>query len=178
MLETTNISEDNFINLNKEYEKKVNDINLNIKKRNFKHKPNKAEININKLSFDDMSDILYTKKSLLNYKNYNYNIDFSNDIEKDIRQLLNTLNYDYFDDIIFKKVSIENDLNRFNPKPGEIIYYNCLRRDMFNQREFRDHIFLFENTLKKLNNHHAKNCTITFYEDDDLKIIWFILTIC
>ena len=178
MLETPNISEDYFINLNKEYEKKVNEINLNITKKNFKYKPKKIELNIQHISFDDMSDILYTKKSLLNYKNYNHNIEFSNDIEKDISQLLKTLNYDYFDDIIFKKISKENELNRFNPKPGEIIFYNCLRRDMFNQIEFRDHIFLFEDKLKKLNNHYTKNCTITFYEDDDLKIIWFILTIC
>lgn len=174
----SDISLNYYINLNKDYEKKVNEINLNIKKKNFKHKSNKPEININKISFDDMSDILYKNKNELNYKSYNHNIDFSNDIETDISHLLKTINYDYFDDNIFKKVTIENEFNRFNPKEGEIIYYNCLRRDMFNQIEFREHIFLFEDKLKKLNKHYNKNCTITFYEDDDLKMIWFILTIC
>jgi len=74
------VSDDYFINLNEEYKKKVNEINLNIKKKNFKHKLNKSELNIQNISYDDMSDILYSKKSHLNYKNYNHNIDFSNDI--------------------------------------------------------------------------------------------------
>lgn len=174
----SDISFDHFINLNKEYEKKVNEINLNIKKNNFKHKSNKPEININKISFDDMSDILYKNNNILNYKSYNYNIGFTDNIINDVTQLLKTLNYDYFDDNIFKKVITENEFNRFNPKEGEIIFYNCLRRDMFTQIEFREHIFLFEDKLKKLNKHHNKICTITFYEDDDLKMIWFILTIC
>jgi len=172
------VSDDYFINLNEEYKKKVNEINLIIKKKNFKHKEIVSELNINKLSLDDMSDILYSKKSYLNYKHRNYNIDFSNDIVKDVLLLLKTLDYNYFDDNIFKKVSNHNDLNRFNPKSDEIIFYNCLRRDIFNQIDFREQIFMFEEKLKKLNNHHNKKCTITFYEDDDLKIIWFIFTIC
>ena len=104
-------------------------------------------------------------------------IDFTNNINKDVSQLLKTLNSDYFDDTIFKKVTKYNIFNRFNPKTeGEILFYNCLRRDIFNQTVFHNHIFLFESKLKDLNKYYNKNCTITFYEDDDLKIIWFIMT--
>ena len=172
------IMDEYFVNFNKEYEQKINQINLNIKKKNFKHKIEKQQINIEQLTLDDMSDVLYTKNYQLNYKYCNYNIDFTDDIIKDVSKLLKTLNYDYFDDTIFKKVSKINELNRFNPKTeDEIIFYNCLKRDIFTQPEFRNHIFMFEDKLKKINKHHNKDCSIMFFEDDDLKIIWFIVTV-
>jgi hypothetical protein len=180
MIQENNIDHyDFFINLSKQYENAVNNINLNIKKKNFKHtdhNDNNKPIQIN--SLDDMSDIMYNKKKMLNYMGYNKNIVFSDNYLTDIQNLLKTLKYEYFDDSIFKKVNKYNDLNRFNPKiDNEILFYNCLKRDIFNQTVFRNDIFLFEDKLKEFNKIHNKNTNITFYEDDDLKIIWFIISV-
>lgn len=165
-----------FKNLNKQYENIVNKINLNIKKKNFNYNQKQNQINITAL--DDMCDVLYNNKNYFTYKRLDKIISYSDNYIKDLQNLLKTLDYDYFDDNQFKKVIHFDENNRFNPKNDkEILFYNCLKRDVFNQNNFRRHIFLFEDKLKEFDKFHNKTTIITFYEDDDLKIIWFILTI-
>ena len=166
-----------FKNIQEEYKTNIKNINIETQKKNFKHKEKPSDINIS--SYDDMFDILYLKNKLnyLNLTTLNKQIKYTDDIYFDIFNLLKTINNNYFDDINFKKVIKYDDKNRFNPKENEILYYNCLKREIFTQNKFKTDIFLFEDKLKHLSKYHNKECTITFYEDEDLKMLWFIITI-
>ena len=166
-----------FKSIQDKYIKNIKNLNIDTQKKFFKYKEKPLEVIIS--SYDDMYDILYLKNKLsyLNIKNLDKQIKYTNNICSDVFNLLKTINYNYFDDINFKKVATYDEKNRFNPKENEIIYFNCLRRDIFQQNKFKSDIFLFENKLKELNIYYYKECSITFYEDDDLKMIWFIITI-
>lgn len=168
---------DEFIKLQESYEKNIIDLNQYLSKKFFYYKTKPINININ--SYDDMFDILYLKNKI-NYtdiNNMNKQIKYTDNIDFDVSNLIKTINYNYFDDINFKRIKNFNKLNRFNPKDNEILYYNCLKRDVFNQNKFKSDILLFEDKLKDLNKYYKKECEITFYEDEDVKMIWFIITI-
>lgn len=163
--------------LQESYEKNINDLNIYLSKKFFSHKT--KPININIQSYDDMFDILYlkNKSKYSDIGNMNKQIKYTDNIEFDVLNLIKTINYNYFDDINFKLVKKFGKLNRFNPKDNEKLYYNCLKRDVFNQNKFKSDILLFEDKLKDLNRYYKKECEITFYEDEDVKMIWFIITI-
>jgi len=163
--------------LQESYEKNIKDLNQYLSKKFFYHKSTPTNIDIK--SYDDMYDILYLKNKLnyLDINNMNKQIKYTDNIQYDVLNLIKTINYNYFDDINFKQIKKFDKLNRFNPKENEILYYNCLKRDVFNQNKFKSDIFLFEDKLKNLNKYYNKECEITFYEDEDVKMIWFIITI-
>jgi hypothetical protein len=168
---------EDFKKLQESYRENIDDLNNYLSKKFFFYKIKPLDINIK--SYDDMYDILYLKNKFnyLDLNNMNKQIQYSDNIEFDIYNLLKTINYTYFDDMNFKKITKFNKLNRFNPKEKEILFYNCLKRDIFNQNKFKSDIFLFEDKLKDFNKYYNKICEITFYEDEDLKMIWFIITI-
>jgi len=159
------------------YKKNIEDLNIYLSKKFFNYKSEPIDINIK--SYDDMFDIFYLKNKLnyLDLNNMNKQINYSKNIEYDVINLIKTINYYYFDDMNFKKITKFNKMNRFNPKDNEILYYNCLKRDVFSQNKFKSDILLFEDKLKDLNKFYNKDCDISFYEDDDVKMIWFIVTI-
>ena len=159
------------------YKKNVEDINLNMKKKYFNYIPNIK--NMGKIScIDDMYDILYKNKLYYNLSNYDLYI-YSN-IHQDIIKLCKMIfGIKYFDDNDFKYVSEHSEFNYLNPKEGERIIYNSLRKTIFQQSEFRKDVYIFEDKLKKIIEHYEiYNIRINFYEDEEYEpLVWMIIEI-
>lgn len=168
---------DNIIN---KYKQNIDKINLDMKKKYFKiDNINNSKNKIKITSYDDMYDVLYVKNKYFDttlYKKINQEIIKSTNIINDIKKLLKLIFDDnYFDDTEFKSVTEHNDLNYLNPKVGDNIIYNSLKKNVFQQSDFRKDLYRLENEIKNLN--FDKNIKINFFEDDEYKLVWMIIEI-
>jgi hypothetical protein len=164
-----NMSELNFDNLRQKYKNDVDKINLNMKKKYFEFNilnyKNPQQIQC----LDDTYDILFKNKT--NYVLSNLNVDFkySDNIITDIIKLCKIIfSTKYFDDSDFKFVKSHNDLNYLNPKIGDNIIYNSIRKSIFQQSDFRADLYKFEERLKHIMRHYGKEDNkINFFEDEE-----------
>jgi hypothetical protein len=173
----------NFDDIINKYKQNIDKINLDMKKKYFKFDSiNNNKINNNKInitSYDDMYDVLYIKNRYFDktiYKQLNYEITKSKNIINDIKKLLKLVFDDnYFDDTEFKSVTEHNDLNYLNPKVEDNIIYNSLKKNVFQQSDFRKDLYKLENEIKNLN--FDRNIKINFFEDDEYTLVWMIIEI-
>lgn len=160
------------------YKNNVNKINLDMKKKYFKTNCNDTD-KINITSYDDMYDVLYVRNRYFDktiYKQINRELIKSTNIINDIKKLLKLIfNDNYFDDTEFKSVTEHNELNYLNPKQGDKIIYNSLRKNIFQQSDFRKDLYRLENEIKNMN--FDNNVKINFFEDEEYKLVWMIIEI-
>ena len=160
------------------YKQNVDKINLDMKKKYFKI-DNFSNNKINITSYDDMYDVLYLRGKYFDktiYKKLDHEIIKSNNIISDIKKLLKLIfNDNYFDDTEFKAVTKHDEINYLNPKVGDNIIYNSLKKNIFQQSEFRKELYKLENEIKNLN--FDRNIKINFFEDDEYKLVWMIIEI-
>lgn len=171
----------NFTEIINKYQKNVAQIDLDMKKKYFKLSPY-SDNKLNITSYDDMYDILYIKNKYLNkdvYKHINKEVSVSNNIINDLIKLLkNIFDINYFDDNEFKYVTKQNDLDYLNPKIGEYIIYNSLKKNTFQQSDFRKNLYAFEEKIKEyLLIKFNYNIKVNFFEDEEYKLVWMIVEI-
>ena len=171
----------NFTEIINKYQQNVVQIDLEMKKKYFKLSPY-SDNKLNITSYDDMYDLLYIKNKYLNkdvYKHINKEVYVSDNIINDVIKLLK-VNFDisYFDDSEFKYVTKHNDLNYLNPKLYDYIIYNSLKKNTFQQSDFRKKLYTFEEKIKEYllikNNYNIK---VNFFEDEEYKLVWIIVEI-
>lgn len=158
------------------YKQKVSEINLDLKKKYF------CNIITNKVikkisSFDDMYDIINKNKFIYNLSEYDIkkNINIYEDIIKYCKIIFGIK---FFDDNDFKCVRLDNYFNYLNPKEGESIIYNSLLKSVFQQKDFRDCVYLFEEKINNLYDNYNNNVRINFYEDEEYEpLVWMIIEI-
>jgi len=103
----------------------------------------------------------------------------SNNILKDISYLLTKINIKFLHDDKFKICKFISNFNYFNPKDEkEIILYNSIDKNTFQQTEFRKQLWHIEDVIK---NYYSKiyneSIEITFYDDEKYDMIWIIVKI-
>ena len=151
----------NFKQIQDKYSSEVNNINNNLKKKFFNpdvtklSKFNKESIKI--YSYDDMYEQLYFKQKYFNHDIMNsINLEYpnSNNILKDICFLLKKINIKFLHDDKFKICKFVSNVNYFNPKDEkEIILYNSIDKNTFQQTEFRKQLWHIEDVIK---NYYSK----------------------
>jgi hypothetical protein len=176
----------NFKKIQEKYSSNINLINNNLKKKFFNpdftklSKFNKESIKIS--SYDDMYEQLYFKQRYFNYdimSSINLEYPNSNNILKDICFLLKKINIKFIHDDKFKICKFATESNFFNPKDEkEIILYNSIDKNTFQQTEFRKQLWHIEDVIK---NYYSKiyneSIEITFYDDKKYDMIWIIVKI-
>ncbi len=176
----------NFKKIQDKYSSEVNNINNNLKKKFFYpdfnklSKFNKDSIKIS--CYDDMFEQLYFKQKYFNYDIMNsINLEYpnSNNILKDICFLLTKINIKFLHDNKFKICKFTSESNYFNPKDeNEIILYNSIDKNTFQQTEFRKQIWHIEDVIKNYYNKiYNKSIEITFYDDEKYDMVWIIVKI-
>ena len=131
--------------------------------------------------------MLFRSKSNIN--NLNICNNFSNNIIRDINNILSGLNklsksdnY-YLHDDKFKIVKKEKKSNYFNPSnDNEILLYNSIDKTTYQQSEFRKQIWKIEEEIKEKINEYAKNnneytVNIDFYDDSKYEMVWILCKI-
>ena len=169
--------------LQEKYSSDIDIINKNIKTKFFNpdfSKLNKESIKIS--SYDDMCDILYFKQKYFNndiMKSINLEYPNSNNILKDICFLLTKINLKFLHDNQFKICKLISKSDYFNPKDeNEIILYNSIDKNTFQQTEFRKQLWHIEDVIKNYYSKiYNKSIEITFYDDDKYDMIWIIIKI-
>jgi hypothetical protein len=173
----------NFKILQEKYSSNVNIINKNIKTKYFNpdfSKLKKESIKIS--SYDDMYYQLYFKEKYFNHDIMNsINLEYpnSNNILKDICFLLTKINLKFLHDNKFKICKVVLKSNYFNPKDEkEIILYNSIDKNTFQQFEFRKQLWNIENVIKNYYSKiYDKDIEISFYDDEKYDMIWIIVKI-
>ena len=179
--ENSKLSEFNI--LRQKYKNDVDKINLNMKKKYFEINimNNKNQQNQPKLScLDDTYNILFKNKTQYELSNLNAYFNYTNNIHADIVRLCKIIfGIKYFDDNDFKIVKSHNELNYLNPKAGDSIIYNSIRKSLFLQSDFRADLNKFEDKLKSIMEHHGKqDIKINFFEDEEYTpLVWVIIEI-
>ena len=177
--------EDNFNQIRNQYKSNVEQISLHLKKKYFNHndtkKNNKSNNKTNNMSsLDDTFDVFFKNKCNYNLSNFDLNIRYSNNIFSDIIKILKiTFGINYFDDNAFKCVKNSHEFNYLNPKEGEQIIYNSLRKSVFQQSDFRKDLYIFEEKVKDyiLQQNKNNNVKINFFEDEEYSLVWMIIEI-
>lgn len=173
----------NFKMLQQTYFLNVNKINKNLKKKFFNPDFTKLKKDSIKITcYDDMYDIMYFKQRYFNdniIKTINIEYPNSNNILKDITFLLTKINLKFLHDDKFKICNSEKRKNYFNPKDeNEIILYNSIDKNTFQQTEFRKQVWHIEDVIK---NYYCKiydkDIEITFYDDDKYDMVWILVKI-
>jgi len=174
----------NLILLQESYKKKVHEIDINIKRKFFvpvyKEHEQKASIK----AYDDMYYEMYFKSKYfdLNVMN-NINIELQNsgNIINDIKLLMSRIDIKFLHDNKFKisKSLSDKDKNYFNIKDEkEVILYNSIDKNTYQQSEFRKQIFKIENILKnEYTKIYNKDITLSFYDDQKYDMVWIIISI-
>ena len=181
---------ENLKSLQESYKQKVDTINMNLKKKYFSPTLlNNFKQSIKITSYDDMYKEMYFKHKYFNdsilLNNISIEYPNSGNIVKDILYLLSKIDIKYVHDNKFKvckyyKLNELNDLNYFNPKnENEIILYNSIDLNTFQQSEFRNQINHINITLKDYYSKIYINNQIemTFYEDSKYDMNWIIISI-
>lgn len=176
----------NFKILQDQYTSDVNIINNNLKTKFFNPdfsklgKFNKENIKIS--CYDDMYEQLYFKQKYFSYDIMNsINLEYpnSNNILKDVSFLLTKINIKFLHDNKFKMCKFVSESNYFNPKDeNEVILYNSIDKNTFQQTEFRKQLWHIEDVIKNYYSKiYDKNIEITFYDDDKYDMVWIIVKI-
>jgi hypothetical protein len=172
----------NFIKIQEKYKNNVSEIDKNLKSKYFipKYDINQNKINIK--CFDDMYPEMYFKSKYLDnsYINkLNMSYDYTNDVIRDVKCILNKINIIFLHDNKFKISKSEKKSNYFNPlDENQIILYNSIDKTTYQQSEFRKQIWKIEeeiNEYTKLNNHYSIN--IDFYNDEKYEMVWILCKI-
>jgi hypothetical protein len=172
----------NDINLKiNEYKQKVSELELNTKKKYF----NMGVLNKDKLiikSYDDMYDVMYVKNRYYDndiYRKLNQEYIKTGNVINDLKKIIKlTFDNKYFDDTEFKAVIKNNDLNDLNylnPKQNEKILFNSLKKNVFQQSDFRKDLYKLEEIIKNMN--FNESIKINFFEDEEYKLVWIIIEI-
>ncbi len=173
----------NFKMIQEKYTKNVNIINKNLNKKFFNPTFNKLNNKLIKIScYDDMYDTLYFKKQYFNYdimKSINLEYPNSNNILKDICFLLTKINLNFVHDDKFKICKFAFKSNYFNPKDdNEIILYNSISKNTFQQTEFRKQLWHIEDVIKNYYSKiYDKSIEISFYDDEKFDMVWILVKI-
>jgi len=173
----------NFIKIQQKYLSDINIINKNLKKKFFNPDFSKFKKESIKIScYDDMYDKLYFKQKYFNddfISSINLEYPNSNNILKDICFLLTKINIKFLHDDKFKIYKFKMEKNYFNPKDeNEIILYNSIDKNTFQQTEFRKQLFHIEDVIKNYYSKiYNKLIEITFYDDEKYDMIWIIVKI-
>ncbi len=173
----------NFKKIQYKYSSEINNINSNFKKKFFNpdfSKFNRESIKIS--SYDDMYKELYFKHKYFNHNIMNsINLEYpnSNNLLKDISYLLTKINIKFLHDDKFKICKFARESYYFNPKDeNEIILYNSIDKNTFQQTEFRKQLFHIEDVIKNYYSKiYNKSIEITFYDDEKYDMIWIIVKI-
>ena len=182
--ENSKIAEFNI--LRQKYKNDVDKINLDMKKKYFEINimNNKNQQKIQKLQkiscLDDTYNILFKNKTQYELSNLECDFNYTNNIHVDIVRLCKIVfGIKYFDDNDFKIVKSDNELNYLNPKAGDSIIYNSIRKSIFLQSDFRVDLNRFEEKLKSIMEHHGKqDIKINFFEDEEYTpLVWVIIEI-
>lgn len=172
--------------LRQKYKNDVDKINLDMKKKYFEinimNNKNQQKIqNLQKIScLDDTYNILFKNKTQYELSNLNGDFNYTNNIHVDIVRLCKIVfGIKYFDDNDFKIVKSHNELNYLNPKAGDSIIYNSIRKSIFLQSDFRVDLNKFEEKLKSIMEHNGKqDIKINFFEDEEYTpLVWVIIEI-
>jgi hypothetical protein len=172
-----------FNTLQEKYSSNVDMINKNLKKKFFNPDFSKLNNKSIKIScYDDMYDTLYFNKQYFNHdiiKSINLEYPNSNNILKDICFLLTKINLKFIHDDKFKICKIKMEKNYFNPKDeNEIILYNSIDKNTFQQTEFRKQLWHIEDVIKNYYSKiYDKDIEITFYDDDKYDMVWILVKI-
>ena len=177
---------ENLKNLQESYKQKVNFINMNLKKKYFLPILNNNTNSIKITSYDDMYKEMYFKHKYFNdsilLNNISIEYPNSGNIVKDILYLLSKIDIKYVHDNKFKVCKFDklNKLNYFNPKnENEIILYNSINLNTFQQSEFRNQInhinIILKNYYSKIYSNNLLE--MTFYEDTKYDMSWIIISI-
>jgi hypothetical protein len=170
--------------LKKEYEYKVKNIDLNLKKKYFipNIKLNPSSINIS--SFDDMFYEMYYKQkyftNLFNNNNLNLDVKVSGNIINDLKVLLKRFDRLFLHDTNFKISLYNQEKNYFTPtNENEIFLYNSLDNETYQQSEFRKQLWYIEDIIKEkiLPYYKNYNININFFDDDKYNMMWIIFKI-
>lgn len=179
----------NFKILQDKYLSEVNIINNNLKKKFFNPDFSKlsklgtlSKESIKISCYDDMYEQLYFKQKYFSYDIMNsINLEYqnSNNILKDVSFLLTKINIKFLHDNKFKMCKFISNVNYFNPKDeNEVILYNSIDKNTFQQTEFRKQLWHIEDVIKNYYSKiYDKNIEITFYDDDKYDMVWIIVKI-
>lgn len=169
--------------LKKEYEYKVKNIDLILKRNYFipNIKLNPSSINIS--SYDDMFyEMYFKKKYFINFFNNNLNLDIklSGNIINDLQLLLKRFDRLLLHDINFKISLCNQENNYFTPtNENEIFMYSSLDNETYHQTEFRKQLWYIEGIIneKLLLFYKNYNININFFDDDKYNMVWIIFKI-
>ena len=169
--------------LKKNYENKVKQIELNLK-RNYFIPIIKYDTPVIKLNaYDDMFYEMYFKKKYINVidkKNLNIEYNISGNIIKDLSILLEYFYKLFLHDTKFKISKFEDKFNYFSPNfENEILLYNSLDKETYQQSEFRKQLWFVEDTISKkiLTFYKNYDININFFNDDKFDMVWIIFKI-
>lgn len=173
----------NFKKLQEKYSSNIDLINKNYKTKFFNpdfSKFKKKSIIIS--CYDDMYETLYFKQKYFNHdimSSINLEYPNSNNILKDICFLLTKINIKFLHDDKFKICKLKMEKNYFNPKDeNEIILYNSIDKNTFQQTEFRKQLWHIEDVIK---NYYCKiynkSIEVSFYDDEKYDMVWIIVKI-
>ena len=173
----------NFKLLQEKYSSNVNIINKNLKTKFFNPDFSKFKKDSIKISsYDDMYDTMYFKQRYFNdniIKTINLEYPNSNNILKDICFLLTKINIKFLHDDKFKICKFISNVNYFNPKDeNEIILYNSIDKNTFQQTEFRKQLWHIEDVIKNFYSKiYNKSIEVSFYDDEKYDMVWIIVKI-
>jgi hypothetical protein len=181
------MNEDNLntlVELQNKYKSQIININNSIKKKFFVPLYNQSKEKIQIKSYDDMYLEMYFKSKYLDnniINDINKKCIKTGNIVNDINFLMTKFDIKFLHDDKFKvsKFNTKKINNYFNPKnENEIIMYNSIDKNTYQQSEFRKQLWKIEKSIKnEYSQLYNKNINISFYDDEKYDMIWIIITI-
>jgi len=130
--------------------------------------------------FDDMFPEMYFRKKYFNsFTNSQLNFDYctTGNITKDIKLLLTKIDVLFLHDTQFKISKSPTDYF-FTGNKDEILLYNSMDKETYQQSEFRKQLWNIEEILHTQEKYCNKyDISISFYEDDRYDMVWIMCTI-